>query len=103
LKQKMCQLVIRIKKNDEVGGKRLQATLMECLVKAHIEGATVWTGVDGFGKRGKSTLHLEGVSVNMPLIIEVVDSQEKIEPLLPELKQIVGDNGLVTIQETYVI
>jgi PII-like signaling protein len=39
----------------------------------------------------------------MPLIIEVVDEQTKIEPLLPELKLIVGDNGLVTIQETYVV
>ena len=103
MKQKMWQLIIRIKKNDEVGGKRLQALVMDCLMKTHIEGATVWTGVDGFGKRGKSTLHLEGVTVNMPLIIEVVDSQEKLEPLLPELKQIVGDNGLVTIQETYAI
>lgn len=39
----------------------------------------------------------------MPLIIEVVDSQEKLEPLLPELKLIMGGNGLVTIQETYVV
>jgi hypothetical protein len=99
----MWELMIRIKKNDEVGGKRLQALVMDCLMKAHIEGATVWTGVDGFGKRGKSTLHLEGVTVNMPLIIEVVDNQEKLEPLLPELKLIVNDNGLVTIQETYII
>ena len=90
-------------KNDEVGGKRLQTLIMDCLMKAGISGATVWTGVNGFGKRGKSTLHLEGVSVNMPLIIEVVDEQAKLEPLLPELKLIVGDNGLVTIQETYVI
>jgi len=36
-------------------------------------------------------------------MIEVVDTQEKLEPLLPELKQIIDDNGLVTIQETYVI
>jgi uncharacterized protein len=99
----MWQLTIRIKKNDEVGGKKLQGLIMDCLMKAHIEGATVWTGVNGFGKRGKSTMHLEGVSVNMPLIIEVVDEQTKLEPLLPELKLIVGDNGLVTIQETYVI
>jgi PII-like signaling protein len=103
LRQKMWNLTIRIKKNDEAGGKRLQALIIDCLMKAHIEGATVWTGVNGFGKRGKSTLHLEGVSVNMPLIIEVVDEQAKLEPLLPDLKLIVGDNGLVTIQETYVI
>jgi len=100
---KMWTLTIRIKKKDEIGGKRLQTLIMDCLMKAGISGATVWTGVNGFGKRGKSTLHLEGVSVNMPLIIEVVDEQVKLEPLLPELKLIVGDNGLVTIQETYVI
>ncbi len=103
MRQKMWQLTIRIKKNDEVGGKRLQTLIMDCLLNAKVSGATVWTGVGGFGKRGKSTLHLEGVSVNMPLIIEVVDTQERLEPLLPELKLIVGDNGLVTIQETYVI
>jgi PII-like signaling protein len=100
---KMWDLTIRIKKTDQVGGKRLEALILDYLKKAGISGATVWTGVDGFGKRGKSTLHLEGVQVNMPLIIEVVDSQEKLEPLLPELRQIVGDNGLVTIQETYVV
>jgi PII-like signaling protein len=99
----MWNLTIRIKRNDEVGGKRLQTLIMDCLMKAHIEGATVWTGVNGFGKRGKSTLHMEGISMNMPLIIEVVDTQEKLEPLLPDLKLIVGDNGLVTIQETSVI
>jgi PII-like signaling protein len=99
----MWNVTIRIKKNDEVGGKRLERLVIDFLVKAGISGATVWTGVDGFGKRGKSTLKLEGVTVNMPLIIEVIDEQSKLEPLLPELKRIVGDNGLVSIQDTYVI
>jgi len=100
---KMWDLTIRIKKNDAVGGKRLQTLIIDFLMNSGIDGATVWTGVNGFGKRGKSTLHLEGISVNMPLIIEVVDTQEKLEPLLPELKQIVGDDGLVTMQDIYVI
>jgi PII-like signaling protein len=99
----MWNVTIRIKKNDKVGGKRLERLVIDFLVKAGISGATVWTGVDGFGKRGKSTLKLEGVTVNMPLIIEVIDEQSKLEPLLPELKRIVGDNGLVSIQDTYVI
>lgn len=103
MKQRMWQLIIRIKKNDEVGGKRLQSLIMDCLMKVGISGATVWTGVDGFGKRGKSTLRLEGIIVNMPLIIEVVDSQETLDPILPELKMIVGDNGLVTVQDIYVL
>ena len=76
---------------------------MDFLMNSGVAGATVWTGVDGFGKRGKSTLHIEGVSVNMPMIIEVVDKQSKLEPLLPELKQIVGDDGIVSISDVYVI
>ena len=38
----MWDLTIRIKRNDELGGKRLQNLIMDCLIKAHIEGATVW-------------------------------------------------------------
>jgi PII-like signaling protein len=99
----MWQLTIRIKRNDTVDGKKLEHLLLDILKKAGIAGATVWTGVDGFGKRGKSTLHLEGIQINMPLIIEIVDLEEKLEPLLPEVKRLVDDNGLVTVQETYVI
>lgn len=99
----MWQLIIRIKRNDEVGGKRVERLLLDFLVKSHVSGATVWTGVDGFGKRGKSTLKLEGVTMNMPLMIEVIDEQEKLEPLLEGIKQIVDDNGLVTIKEVGVI
>ena len=103
MRMKMWSVTIRIKKNDEVGGKRLEHLVIDFLIKTGVSGATVWTGMDGFGKRGKSTLKLEGVTVNMPLIIEVIDEQSKLEPLLPELKRIVGDNGLVSIQDTYVI
>jgi uncharacterized protein len=103
MKKKMWSVTIRIKKNDKLGGKLLQSLVMEMLVKAGVSGATVWTGVNGFGKRGKSTMNLEGVTINMPLIIEVIDEQGKLEPLLPELKSIVGDNGLVSIQDIYVI
>lgn len=99
----MWSVTIRFKRNDEVGGKRLERLVMDFLIGAGVSGATAWTGVNGFGKRGKSTLKLEGVTVNMPMIIEVIDEQAKLEPLLPELKRIVGDNGLVTIQDINVI
>lgn len=39
----------------------------------------------------------------MPLIIEVIDLQSKIEPLLFEVKRMVGDNGVVTVQEVEAI
>jgi hypothetical protein len=103
MKMKMLCLTIRIKRNDEADGKRLHKLLIEFFMQNNIAGATVWSGVDGFGKRKRSTIKLEGITVNMPLIIEVVDVQAKIEPLLFEVKRIVGENGLVTLQEVDVI
>lgn len=64
-----------------------------------ISVATIWTGVDGFGKRRRSTLKLEGITINMPMVIEIIDERSKIEPLLPQIKRMVDDNGIVTIYE----
>jgi PII-like signaling protein len=100
---KMLCLTIRIKSNDKLGGKRLHKMLIDYLMNAKILGATVWTGVDGFGKRKRSTVHLEGLAINMPLLIEVIDEGNKLEPLLPQIKRMVGDNGIVTLQEVDVI
>ena len=59
---------------------------------AGISGATVINGVDGFGRRGKSSLRLEGISIIYPLVIEVIDEQSKLDPLLPWIKTMVADN-----------
>ena len=94
----MC-LTIRIKRNDELSGKRVYKLLIDFLMENRVAGATVWTGVDGFGKRRRSTLKLEGVTINMPMVIEIIDEKSKLEPLLPQIKRMVDDNGIVTLQE----
>jgi PII-like signaling protein len=99
MKMKMVCLTIRIKRNDQADGKRLHKLLIDFLINNTIAGATVWTGVDGFGKRRRSTIHLEGITINMPLIIEIIDEKTILEPLLPDLKMMINDNGLVTIHE----
>ena len=48
---KMLCLTIRIKRNDELRGKRVHKLLIDFLMQNNVAGATVWTGVDGFGKR----------------------------------------------------
>jgi PII-like signaling protein len=101
--QKMWCLTIRIKKNDEYGGKRLSKILIDFLMSAKISGATVWTGIDGFGKRRRSTVHLEGITINIPMMMEIIDEKSKLEPLLPQIRRMVGDNGLVTLHEVNVI
>lgn len=100
---KMWSLVIRIKRNDTARGKRVHDLILDILKKGKITGATVWTGVDGYGKRGKSTLHLEGITVNMPLMIEVIEELSKLENVLPEIKELLHDNGLITLHEVGVI
>lgn len=100
---KMWSLVIRIKKNDTIKGKRVHILILDILKKGSISGATMWTGVGGYGKRGESTTHIEGISVNMPLVIEVIDELEKLEKILPDIKALVDDNGLITLCEVGVV
>ena len=99
----MLCLTIRIKRNDELNGKRLYRSLIDILIENKVSGCTVWTGVDGFGKRKRSTISIEGVTINMPLIIEVIDDKSKIESVLPQMRRMVGDNGIVTIHEVHAL
>lgn len=99
----MLCLTIRIKRNDELQGKRLHNVLLDFLIQNKIAGATVWTGVDGFGKRKRATIKIEGITINMPLIIEVIDEPTKLEPLLPQIKRMVDDNGIVTLHQVDII
>ena len=103
MRMKMLCLAIRIKRNDELQGKRLHNVLLDFLMQNNIAGAIVWTGVDGFGKRKRASIRLEGITINMPLVIEVIDEPSKLEPLLPQIKRMIDDNGMVTLHEVDVI
>jgi uncharacterized protein len=76
-------LYISTKRLRKIKRKPLHKVLIEFLMEAKISGAIVWTGVDGFGKRRRSTIHLEGITINMPRVMEVIDEQSGLEPLLP--------------------
>lgn len=100
---KMTCMIIRIKKNDTVKGKRVHSIVLDILKKGKVSGATVWTGVGGFGKRGTSNFKIEGITINMPLVIEVIDDLIKLEAILPQIKEVIGDNGLVTLHDVGVL
>jgi PII-like signaling protein len=100
---KAWRLVIRVKRSDQLYGKSVEKTLIDLLRANKIWGATVWSGVNGFGKRGKSVKKVEGITFDSPIMIEVIDEKKVLEPLLVEIRQIVGDNGLVTLQEVGII
>jgi PII-like signaling protein len=69
----------------------------------HLAGATVLRGPMGFGK--SSHLHTAKIlrlSMDLPLVIEIVDTEEKINAFLPVLEQMMG-GGLVTLEKAKVI
>lgn len=70
---------------------------------AHLAGATVLRGAMGFGKSSRlHTAKILRLSMDLPVIIEIVDSEEKIQAFLPLLDAMIG-GGLVTLEKVRVI
>jgi PII-like signaling protein len=69
----------------------------------HLAGATVLRGPMGFGKSSRlHTAKILRLSMDLPVVIEIVDSEEKIEQFLPALDAMMG-GGLVTLEKVKVI
>jgi PII-like signaling protein len=69
----------------------------------HLAGATVLRGPMGFGAASRiHTAKILRLSMDLPIIIEIVDTQEKVKTLLPFLDEMMG-GGLVTLEKIKVI
>src|SRR5512140_3281678 len=69
----------------------------------HLAGATVLRGPMGFGQSSRlHTAKILRLSEDLPLIIEIVDAEEKINELLPALEEMIG-GGLVTLEKVQVL
>lgn len=69
----------------------------------HLAGATVVRGSMGFGKSSRlHTAKILRLSMDLPLVIEIVDSEAKINEFLPLLNGMIG-GGLVTLEKVKVI
>jgi len=69
----------------------------------HLAGATVLRGPMGFGKSSRlHTAKILRLSMDLPLVIEIVDAKEKINEFLPVLEEMIG-GGLVTCEKVKVI
>jgi PII-like signaling protein len=96
-------LRIFIGESDTWHGKPLYQAIVEHLRAEGIAGATVLRAMEGFG--AKSHLHttrLLRLSEDLPLVIEVVDTEENINRVLPDLDEMMAD-GLVTLERVEVI
>ena len=96
-------LRIFIGESDQFGDRPLYEAIVLKAREMHVAGATVLRGPMGFGQ--SSLLHTAKIlrlSVDLPLIIEIVDGEEKIRELLPVLEEMIG-SGLVTLEKVQVL
>ena len=94
---------ILIGEADTWQGKPLYHAIVRRVRSEGLAGATVVRGIEGFG--ATSTLHTTRIlqlSTDLPVVIEIVDTEERIERLLPILDEMVTD-GLITVEKVHII
>jgi len=94
---------IFIGESDRWKGRPLADTIVEELKREGFAGATVLRGVQGFGAHSK--LHRDSIlrlSQDLPVVIEVIDSQEHMDAALPKLDEML-DGGIVTFEKVRVV
>lgn len=103
LEGKARMLRIHFGENDKFENRPLYRAIVEKCKELDIAGATVLRGIEGYGA---STLirrsHHLSFSHDAPVMVSVIDSEEKIQKLLPILDRMV-DEGLIAMSEVEVI
>ena len=96
-------LRIFIGESDRWEHKPLYEAIVLKARELHLAGATVLRGPMGFGKSSRlHTAKILRLSMDLPLVIEIVDGEERINAFLPELDKMIA-GGLVTVEKVRVI
>jgi len=96
-------LRILIGESDRWEHKPLYEAIVLKAREMQLAGATVLRGPMGFGKSSRlHTAKILRLSMDLPFVIEIVDSEEKINSFLPELDKMIG-GGLVTLEKVRVL
>lgn len=94
---------IHIGERDKYRGKPLYQEIVELLRRKHYAGATVFRGIMSYG--ASSHVHTDRfleLSLDMPIVVECVETEERIDAILPELDEMIG-GGLITLEKVRVI
>jgi PII-like signaling protein len=94
---------IYVGESDHHHGKPLYQAIVAFLRDRGIAGATVLRGIEGYGAKAHvHTTRILQLSQDLPVLIEVVDQEDRLRAVLPELDAMVGD-GLITLERIEVI
>ena len=95
-------LRIFIGENDKHEGQPLYEWIVRKAQEGGLAGATVLRGLEGFGAHSRlHTAKILRLSSDLPIVVEIVDTEEKIESFLPLIDDAVGE-GLATVERVEV-
>ena len=101
--QDAALLRIYFGEDDKAGNLPLHEAIVLKAREMHLGGATVFRGQSGFGHSSRiHTTKLLRLSQDLPIVVEIVDSQEKIDAFLPLLDKMMT-SGLITIEKVRVL
>ena len=96
-------LRVFVGESDKTDGRPLYQAIVEAARARGLAGATVLRGFMGFGANSRvHTAKVLRLSEDLPIVVEIVDEQEKIDAFLPELDGMIGE-GLVTLEKVKVL
>lgn len=94
---------IYVGESDTLHGRPLYQAIVQLLRERGLAGATVLRGIEGFGAKAHlHTTRILRLSEDLPVLIEVVDDEDTLRAVLPELDAMVGD-GLITLERVEVV
>ncbi len=103
LEGKAKMLRIHFGEDDKWHGQSLYKAIVEKCRELDIAGATVYRGIEGYGANTIiRRVHLLSVSHDAPVMVSIVDSEDKIRKLIPVLDGMV-DEGLIAMSDVEVI
>jgi CBS domain-containing protein len=103
LQKKAQRLRIYIGESDRWRSKPLDTVLLEMLRARGMAGATVFRGAAGFGAHSRiRSVSIEVLSMDLPVVIEVVDAPEKITAVLEVIYPMVRE-GLITVEDVQIV
>jgi uncharacterized protein len=97
------RLRIFVGEAQEWQGRPLYRAILEVVQRQGAAGATVLRGIEGFGpEHHLSSERLPDISENLPIVIEIVDTNERIDALLPSLDHLV-QRGMITVTPVEIV
>ncbi len=98
------RLTVHLADGEQYHHRPVYSEIVHRAHRAGLAGASVYRGMEGFGRTARAihTTRLLDVADNLPLLVVIIDTPERIQGFLPELRE-VSPHSLVTVEEVALV